>query len=265
MIWQDPLKSPALQDAKEAFWLKYGDGKVVSGPKLNDQLRMNETYKTFIKQFEDLVNRQDLNPSQYRQQADAMLKDVDKKLIAGKLWGWNTGTAKEYYENWGAFPEAMIQPPATMSEQVSDEMNRPAEPTPGKEVQPAEPGNIDFNTLPWVDNPNGSHSSVVSMSFEDKGKEVLIPTIAADGSTMTEQQAIARYRATGLHLGKFNTPKEADAYAKKHHAEMGPDQKIRHIPVAERTRYIGILKKVGHPSTPANILHLYEQDKARGD
>jgi len=50
------------------------------------------------------------------------------------------------------------------------------------------------------------------MSFEEDGREVLIPTVI-NGKRLTENQAIQYYRKTGQHLGKFDSPKNADAYA----------------------------------------------------
>ena len=270
-IYHDPDKSPVLQDAKEAFWARYGDGKPIAPAKLNEELKRHPEFNVFIKQFENMVDRQSLSPHQYREQADLMLKDLDKKVI--KSWGpgWTTGTAKTYYDQWGVFPEPeLIQhvPPETQETPVRGVPVAPAD-VPGKKItrpvpakgegQPAEPGNIDYNTLPWVDNPDGSHSSVRSQSFNIDGKEVLLPMISADGKQMTDKQAVARYKATGLHLGKFDTPEEASAYAEKHHAGMAPDPKIRHIPREQREWYVGILKKNGKAVTPEAILFLHSQ------
>jgi len=85
----------------------------------------------------------------------------------------------------------------------------------------AEPGNIDLDNRPVVKNRDGSISTVRSMSFNEDGMEVLIPTIRDDGKVMTEDEAIAHYRKTGRHLGKFATPEEATAYAKQLSASQG--------------------------------------------
>lgn len=79
------------------------------------------------------------------------------------------------------------------------------------------PGNIDLTQRPRVKNPDGSISTVRSMSFEEGGKEILIPTITPDGKTLTNEQAIARYHATGQHLGIFANSQVATDYANRLH------------------------------------------------
>jgi GH24 family phage-related lysozyme (muramidase) len=79
-----------------------------------------------------------------------------------------------------------------------------------------ERGNIDLTTRPRV--PNGDDTStVLSMSFEEDGKEILIPMVSDDGRILTEDEAIKQYRKTGKHLGKFKTPEDATAYAEELH------------------------------------------------
>lgn len=78
-------------------------------------------------------------------------------------------------------------------------------------------GNIDLTKRPIVKNPDGSTSTVRSMSFEEDGKEVLVPTVSDDGRILSDDEAIANYKKTGKHLGKFDNPSDATAYAKKLH------------------------------------------------
>lgn len=93
-------------------------------------------------------------------------------------------------------------------------------------VQPAaqapkgmlQPGNIDLNARPVVRNADGSISTVRSMSIEEDGREVLIPTVAADGSgILSDDDAVEQYRRTGQHLGIFDNPDDASAYAEQLH------------------------------------------------
>lgn len=85
----------------------------------------------------------------------------------------------------------------------------------------------------YIDLMEGKYDDVISteqsFSFQDEdGKEVLIPTIV-DGKRVSQKEAIAHYRKTGEHLGKFETVEEADAMAEKIHQRVVPDQKGGYI------------------------------------
>jgi hypothetical protein len=84
--------------------------------------------------------------------------------------------------------------------------------------KPVVPGNIDLFARPAVKNADGTTSTVRSMSFEEDGREVLIPTVVGD-SVVSDEEAIAEYRRTGQHLGIFATAEDATAYAKQLHEE----------------------------------------------
>jgi hypothetical protein len=101
-----------------------------------------------------------------------------------------------------------------------------------------EQGNLPIWTRPTIQNADGTHSSELSFSREENGKEVLVPSIV-NGKFMTpdgtmpplgrhdatgqyiptpQEQAMQdaawqHYKQTGQHLGKFDNPDNADAYA----------------------------------------------------
>lgn len=81
---------------------------------------------------------------------------------------------------------------------------------------PLEAGNIDLSTRPRVRNADGSTSTVRSMSFEQDGKEILVPTVV-NGKVVSDAEAIANYKKTGQHLGIFATTADATAFAQQLH------------------------------------------------
>lgn len=90
------------------------------------------------------------------------------------------------------------------------------------------PGNIDLTKQPKVKNPEtGGTSTVFSESHNFDGKEVLIPRVTPDGRFLTSEQAVEEYRKTGRHLGMFDTPEHATAYAQQLHDEYAAG-KYRH-------------------------------------
>lgn len=77
-------------------------------------------------------------------------------------------------------------------------------------------GNIDTSSIAPVRNPDGSRSTVRSISVGTDSGEVVIPTVVR-GKVVSDSAAIAELRSTGKHLGVFKTPKDATRYAQKLH------------------------------------------------
>lgn len=84
-----------------------------------------------------------------------------------------------------------------------DEMMAPKQ---GKYLLP------DINRPSYIDEEGGRRSEY-KMGFNDGENEVLIPTVVG-GKQLSEDEAIAQYERTGLNMGKFKTPEEAE-YASK--------------------------------------------------
>ena len=83
------------------------------------------------------------------------------------------------------------------------------------------PGNINIHARPVVRNADGSVSTVRSMTFtDDNGRAVLIPTVIEGRGIVPPEQAIKYYYQTGQHLGIFDHPNTADAYARALHDQQ---------------------------------------------
>ena len=70
----------------------------------------------------------------------------------------------------------------------------------------------DINRPYYIDDA-GERRTEYKIGINVDGKETLIPTVV-DGRQLTEDEARDRYRKTGLHMGQFNTPEEADYAAR---------------------------------------------------
>lgn len=111
-----------------------------------------------------------------------------------------------------------------------DQFDQPAQPAAPKLARgQLQPGNIDLNNRPVVRNPDGSISTVRSISANFDGQEVLIPTVSDDGRILSDDDAIAQYQRTGRNLGIFDTPDNATAYAQSLHR----DQEQQYVPQAD--------------------------------
>ena len=112
-----------------------------------------------------------------------------------------------------------------------------------------EPGNIDLSARPVVRNTDGSISTVRSISVEMDGKEYLIPTVSEDGKVLSEDDAVKQFKQTGKHLGVFNSPEDATAYARQLHE----DQESFYAPQQQGTSSV-LNQPVSSPQKAAQVL-----------
>ncbi len=139
-------------------------------------------------------------------------------LLKSKAAAENRAISRERAAGGGDLSPAAPQAAASMDSTAAPTSQAPEQ---GPVPQPTIPGNIDLDSRPVVKNPDGSISTVVTISVGVDGVEYLIPTIADDGRQMTDEEAKEQFRKTGNHLGGFKSPEEATAYAKNLSKEMG--------------------------------------------
>lgn len=142
--------------------------------------------------------------------------DMENLVKALKLQESNTidPARKQSVAKERAYWEQELSDPGTMT--AAQWTRQTGEPDPV--IGMVEGGNIDLSNPRPVKNPDGSVSTVRSMGVNVDGKEVLIPTVALDGSRiLSDQEAINQYRTTGKHLGVFTTPEITDRYAQRLH------------------------------------------------
>jgi uncharacterized protein (TIGR02594 family) len=85
---------------------------------------------------------------------------------------------------------------------------------------PLVPGNIDLNNRPKINNKDGSYSTVRTITVEENGKTILLPTII-NGKQVSNKEAIDYYHKTGQHMGIFKDQKAADTYDEQLHKQQG--------------------------------------------
>lgn len=152
----------------------------------------------------------------------------------------------------GAQPQADAASPTPAAPRSAQAIPAPQYQTPGAKPQDGQnlpagmiaAGNIDLNNRPKVTNSDGSVSTVRSMSFEENGQEILVPTVSDDGKLLTDAEAIEQYHRTGRFLGKFKDPDSATAYAEQLHL----DQEKQYAPAGGPQQAPGAQPQQGIPT-----------------
>jgi len=204
----DPMKSNEGKTAKESIQrairqLQFSTNK-------NDNNREGTRRLQLLQQY---INNHwtdpEYDPITFTEKLLQPAKDAFIRRLIDQVVGPGKRLIVDRYES----PEARM-------EQLRQEAGVPQKQTTiPSSVTPIEPGNIDIFNRPVLKNKDGSISTTRSMSFEENGQEVLIPTVV-DGKSLTQKEAVAHYHQTGEHLGKFKNAQEADQYATELHNQQ---------------------------------------------
>src|SRR5438105_8654550 len=108
------------------------------------------------------------------------------------------------------------------------------------------PGTIDPFARPRVDNPDGTYSTLRTITVEDNGRIVLLPTVVG-GRVVSPQEAVDHYRRTGEHLGIFSDEAAAERYDQTLHDQI----RAREIPGRRASMAITDPKDTGNPAPQA--------------
>lgn len=106
-----------------------------------------------------------------------------------------------------------------MNEKALAALKALMQPVPSHVPGLIEQGNIDLRRRPVVQNPDGTVSTVLSTSFGQDGREVLVPRVSDEGQVLSDADAWQLYLQKGQHLGVFDTPSHADRYAEELHRD----------------------------------------------
>lgn len=128
-------------------------------------------------------------------------------------------------------------------------------PTPLPPYGMIAPGNIDPHNRPRVINPDGSISTVRTISTGFDGGEVLMPTVSPEGRILSDDAAIQRYIDTGENFGTFRTPEAATMFAERlHNSQAEEYAKPKDKPVADLARIKrNVAKMAGMGAPEADI------------
>lgn len=176
-----------------------------SGPRLNpSQIKVFYPTPLLDDQGEPVINNSTLQP---------VMTTDDKAMLQDMIQMQKQGYPSTL-DGFIAFKGGMPSPTAKIFSGVSAVQQ--SNPMQGM----VQRGNINLNNRPIVQNPDGTVSTVRSMSINVDGKEVLIPTVSDDGRIMSEQEAIDQFRRTGKNLGVFNSIDDANRYAQQLHEQQ---------------------------------------------
>lgn len=146
------------------------------------------------------------------EQIQAKKVEFKEKVADAALSQWSANNATAFIQSNGELSDTVAgSRRATVSPYGGDPKS-----TKGMVTQ----GNINLFNRPSVKNEDGTISTVRTISIGTDAGEVLIPTVSDDGKLLSDDDAIALYEKTGKHLGIFDNPDDATAYAEKLHDQQ---------------------------------------------
>ncbi|GAB5071156.1 hypothetical protein SedNR2807_13420 [Citrobacter sedlakii] len=146
------------------------------------------------------------------EQIQAKKVEFKEKVADAALSQWSANNATAFIQSNGELSDTVAgSRRATVSPYGGDPKS-----TKGMVTQ----GNINLFNRPSVKNEDGTISTVRTISIGTDAGEVLIPTVSDDGKLLSDEDAIALYEKTGKHLGIFDNPDDATAYAEKLHDQQ---------------------------------------------